>query len=53
MNSNTVFESFELPDGCLLLAGVIDTTTNYVVHPCTVASNGVVCAGHRLLLDRY
>lgn len=52
-NTNTVFESFELPDGGLLLARVIDTTTNYVVHSCTVASNGVVWAGHRLLLDRY
>jgi hypothetical protein len=43
-NTNTVFESFELPDGGLFLAGVIDTTTNYVEHPCTVASNGVVWA---------
>lgn len=31
------FESFDLPDDGLLLAGVIDTTTNYVEHPRTVA----------------
>ncbi|NQV60652.1 MAG: cobalamin-independent methionine synthase II family protein [Alphaproteobacteria bacterium] len=31
------FESFNLPEDGLLLAGVIDTTTNYVEHPRTVA----------------
>jgi 5-methyltetrahydropteroyltriglutamate--homocysteine methyltransferase len=31
------FERFPLPDGMLLLAGVIDSTTNYVEHPEVVA----------------
>jgi len=32
-----VLERFPLPDGMLLLPGVIDTTTNYVEHPEVVA----------------
>jgi 5-methyltetrahydropteroyltriglutamate--homocysteine methyltransferase len=31
------FKDHRLPDGALLVAGVIDTTTNYVEHPLTVA----------------
>jgi 5-methyltetrahydropteroyltriglutamate--homocysteine methyltransferase len=31
------FQRFPLPDGMQLLAGVIDTTTNYVEHPEVVA----------------
>lgn len=31
------FETHKLPDDALLIAGVIDTTTNYVEHPLTVA----------------
>jgi 5-methyltetrahydropteroyltriglutamate--homocysteine methyltransferase len=31
------FEQQRLPAGALLVAGVIDTTTNYVEHPQTVA----------------
>jgi 5-methyltetrahydropteroyltriglutamate--homocysteine methyltransferase len=33
----TVFENIELPDGKVLIPGVIDSTTNYVEHPELVA----------------
>ena len=39
------FEDFSLPDDGLLLAGVIDTTTNYVEHPRTVADRICRIAG--------
>jgi len=33
----TVFEDIELPDGKILIPGVLDSTTNYVEHPQLVA----------------
>ena len=39
------FESFDLPGDGLLIAGVIDTTTNYVEHPRTVADRICRIAG--------
>jgi 5-methyltetrahydropteroyltriglutamate--homocysteine methyltransferase len=39
------FERHPLPDGLLLVAGVIDTTTNYVEHPEVVADRLVRVAG--------
>jgi 5-methyltetrahydropteroyltriglutamate--homocysteine methyltransferase len=32
-----VFEDVELPDGKLLLPGVLDSTTNYIEHPQLIA----------------
>ncbi|MBI3784200.1 MAG: cobalamin-independent methionine synthase II family protein [Deltaproteobacteria bacterium] len=48
------FQSFPLPDNMLLVAGVIDPTTNYVEHPEVVAERieraaGVVGDPHRVL----
>ncbi len=39
------FERHRLPDGMLLVAGVIDTTTNYVEHPEVVADRLMRVAG--------
>ena len=39
------FEEFDLPDEGILIAGVIDTTTNYVEHPRTVADRICRIAG--------
>lgn len=40
-----VFESHKLPDGMLLIPGVIDTVTNFVEHPDLVAERIVRYAG--------
>jgi 5-methyltetrahydropteroyltriglutamate--homocysteine methyltransferase len=41
----TVFEDLELPDGKVLIPGVLDSTTNYVEHPELVAQRLVQYAG--------
>jgi 5-methyltetrahydropteroyltriglutamate--homocysteine methyltransferase len=45
-----VLERLPLPDGMLLLPGVIDTTTNYVEHPEVVAER--ICRAARAVGDR-